>query len=184
MITKTGNEMVKQAMPSPITLAAIGGAALGSQRAYNLSEDQQDALRAQYNINSGSLGINLRNATRGALGALTGGGVGSMIGAMASGMADAARGNAGIPNPKTILASGILGAALGGWKATNKYSKGNADAMLARMEKIRNRQEERKAPSMQDIERKAVEYRLDGDALKGLLEYYRNNPEARAEAGI
>lgn len=169
MITKVGNELIKQAMPSPGMLAAIGGVALGSQRAYNLSEDQKDALRAQYGINSGSFGLNLRNSTRGALGALTGGGVGTIVGGMASGMADAARGGAGMANPRVALATGILGAALGGWKATNKYSKGNADAMLARMDKIRKCQEERR-------QLPAPEIRLSRSDLENLLAaHYGNN---------
>lgn len=177
MITKIGSELVKQAMPSPSVLAAIGGATLGSQRAYNLSEDQQDALRAQYGINSGSLGLNLRNSARGALGAVTGGAVGTVLGGIASGVANTARGRVGRVNPRVALATGILGAALGGWKATDKYSKGNADAMLARMDKIRNRQEERKQIA-------APELHLDGDALKGLLAYYGNNPPSTAEAQV
>ncbi len=162
MITKVGNELTKQAMPSPEMLAVIGGAALGSQRAYNLSEDQKDALRAQDGINSGSFGLNLRNSTRGALGALTGGGVGAIMGGIASGIADVSRGGQGMANPRVALATGVLGAALGGWKATNKYSKGNADAILACMDKIRNRQEERRQLSEPEI-------RLSRSDLESLL---------------
>lgn len=153
MITKTGSSMVKE---------ALLGAVIGDVRANNLSSDQRATLEEEYGLPANA-SLGWRNAGRGF--------VGSNLGSLGANLLASAvtKGN-GRFGPFPGIAGGLIGAKL----MTDKYSRGNAERILARKRKP--------DVPMSVIENRAREYGLDGDALKGLLAYYQENPNARKNA--
>lgn len=180
MITKTGAKMVKE---------AVVGAITGAVRANNLTAEQRRTLEQEYGLDEGA-SLGWRNAGRGFLGGF----IGAMPGrlAMRAGgekivqeiAANVVRRAAGMKEvpitmaTKALLGLGAAGSAIGGitgikW-GTNKYSVGNAERIMSRNQKP-------DVPLAQISER-IGQYGLDGDAARGVLAFYAENPNARKDA--
>ena len=122
-ITKIGKSL--------LMTAATLGAALGAARAAGLSKEEKDSLKDKYDLDEDA-SLVLRNASRGAAGVLGGGAVGGLAGlATGAGMLRTLFKNPSFykKHPLLSVAGGAVtvlgapvGAAIGAYKATNKYS--------------------------------------------------------------
>lgn len=145
MITKTGSEMVKE---------AILGATIGAVRANNLTAEQRRALEQEYGLDEGA-SLGWRNTGRGWLGSALGaipGRIAVQLGApkldqerIAKHLASGGSLEKLLANPpvtkgnKLLMGLGMAGALAGSlagakWM-TDKYSAGNAERVMAKNRK-------------------------------------------------
>lgn len=117
-ITKLGEELMEK--------NAIISALYGGYKASNLSDDERNALIKKYNLGSDA-NLVIRNAGRGYLGGAIGGFAGSLPGAVAGALL-------GHPLIGAQL-GGIAGAFAGTSHMANKYSKENAQKIMAQRNK-------------------------------------------------